>query len=73
MTYLVGIAFVLILGALVYAGISMVRNSSDGKARKPDMMRALALRVGVSVLLFLLVLLSYKLGWINPTGIPLKR
>ncbi len=72
MKYLVALAFLVILGALAYAGLSMVRNSSDGKTRKPDMMRALALRVGVSVLLFLAVLLSYKLGWITPTGIALK-
>ncbi|WP_418319253.1 DUF2909 domain-containing protein [Piscinibacter sakaiensis] len=72
MTYLVGIAFVVILGALAYAGVSMVRDSSEHKTKKPDMMRALALRVGVSVLLFLFVLMSYKLGWIAPTGIPLR-
>jgi hypothetical protein len=29
------------------------------------------LRVGLSVLLFLCILLSYWLGWIHPTGIPL--
>ncbi len=72
MKYMVGFAFVVILGALAYAGFSMVRDSSDGKAKSPNMMRALALRVGASVLLFLCLLLSYKMGWINPTGIPLK-
>jgi hypothetical protein len=33
------------------------------------MARALAVRVGLSVLLFLCILISYKLGWIQPTGI----
>jgi hypothetical protein len=33
------------------------------------MMRALALRVGLSVLLFICVLVAWKLGYIRPTGI----
>jgi Protein of unknown function (DUF2909) len=37
------------------------------------MMRALALRVGLSVLLFAFILLSYWMGWIHPTGIPLGQ
>jgi hypothetical protein len=36
------------------------------------MARALAVRVGLSVAIFLLVLLSYALGWIQPSGIPLR-
>jgi hypothetical protein len=31
---------------------------------------ALALRVGVSILLFACILLSWKFGFIQPTGIP---
>jgi hypothetical protein len=27
--------------------------------------------VGISVVLFLCILLSWKMGWIKPTGIPL--
>jgi hypothetical protein len=34
------------------------------------MARALAFRVGFSVLLFLVVLISYWMGWIKPTGLP---
>jgi hypothetical protein len=33
------------------------------------MAKALAFRVGFSVLLFIVVLISYSLGWIEPTGI----
>lgn len=72
MKYLVAIAFVAIVGALVLAGVAMVRDGRDGKPKTPSMMRALALRVGLSVLLFLCVLVSYKLGWIQPTGLPLR-
>jgi len=70
MNYLIGLAFVVILGALAFAGISMVRDGRDGKPKSKKMMHALALRVAVSVALFLAILISYKLGWIQPTGIP---
>lgn len=72
MKVLIVIAFVVILGALAYAGIAMVRDNGSRPVKSPHMMRALALRVGVSVLLFGALLLSYKLGWISPTGIPLR-
>jgi hypothetical protein len=51
-------------------GISMVKDGRDGKPKSDRMMRALALRVGISVLLFLCLLGSYLMGWIKPTGIP---
>ncbi|MDO9315120.1 MAG: DUF2909 domain-containing protein [Burkholderiaceae bacterium] len=70
MKYLIGIAFATIIGALVYAGVSMVQDGRDGKPKSHSMMHALALRVGVSVLLFLCLLGSYLMGWIQPTGIP---
>ena len=70
MKIVIALAFVVILGALGYAGISMLRGGREGRGRPGTMMRALALRVGVSVALFLLLLLAYQLGWIRPTGIP---
>ena len=70
MKIIVVLALVAILAALLYAGISMVRDGRDGRAKTPTMMRALAWRVGISVALFLGLLLCYKLGWIQPTGIP---
>lgn len=70
MKYLIGFAFLGIIGALTLAGISMVRDGRDGKPKSDRMMRALALRVGISVLLFLCLLGSYLMGWIQPTGIP---
>lgn len=73
MKILIGLAFVGILGALALAGLFMLRDGSDGKPRSGKMMRALALRVGLSVLLFVAILLSYALGWIEPTGIPLGK
>ena len=73
MKYLVAFAFVGILGALAMAGVFMMRDGRDGKPKTGNMMRALAVRVGLSVLLFAFILLSYLLGWIQPTGIPLGK
>lgn len=77
MTYIVIVAFVAILGSLAAALVFMMRGGqpSDAPAdtpRKNHMARALAFRVGFSVLLFLVVLVSYWMGWIHPTGLPLK-
>ena len=73
MKYLIGIAFIGILGALAMAGVFMLRDGRDGKPKTGNMMRALALRVGLSVLLFACILLAYFAGWIHPTGIPIGR
>ena len=74
MKVLIAVAFVAILGALAYAGVAMVRGRQEpGQQRKKDMARALALRVAMSVALFLCILLAYKLGWIQPTGVPAGR
>jgi hypothetical protein len=73
MDYVIGLAFAGILGALAMAGVFMLRDGRDGKPRSEKMMHALALRIGLSVLLFVFILLSWWLGWIHPTGIPLGR
>jgi hypothetical protein len=73
MTYLVLIAFIAILASLGSALYFMMQGSGhgpDGKPRSGGMARALAFRVGFSILLFLCVLLAWKLGYIQPTGIP---
>lgn len=71
MKIVIAVAFVLILGALAIAGVAMLRGGRDDAAKPGMMMRALAWRVGLSVLLFVCVLVSYLLGWIQPTGVPL--
>jgi hypothetical protein len=65
MKIVVAIAFVLILGSLASALFFLMRD----KGRSNRTVHALALRVGLSITLFLLVLFSYKMGWIRPTGI----
>lgn len=61
-----------VLVALASAGLFMLRKSSDPGSRSPAMARALAIRVGLSISVFLLVLLAWHLGWIRPTGIPIS-
>lgn len=80
MKYLVIAAFIAILGSLGAALVFMMRGgqSSEGSAendppRKNHMAKALAFRVGFSILLFVVVLISYLMGWIQPTGLPLQR
>jgi hypothetical protein len=69
MKYLVALAFLAIIASLGSALFFMMRDGRDGKPKTSNMARALALRVGFSVLLFLCILLAWKLGYIQPTGI----
>ena len=69
MKFLVVIAFVGILGSLGSALWFMMRDGQDGRPKTSNMARALALRVGLSILLFLCILAGWKLGWIQPGGI----
>jgi Protein of unknown function (DUF2909) len=73
MDIVVGVAFAVIVGALALAGVFMLRGGGDGRSKSGNMMRALAVRIAVSVALFVCILVSWRLGWIHPTGIPLGR
>ncbi|CAG9175221.1 twin transmembrane helix small protein [Cupriavidus respiraculi] len=65
MRIVIVIAFILILCSLGSALFFMMRD----QGKTPNMMRSLALRVGLSIALFLFILLSYRMGWIQSTGI----
>ena len=73
MNILIGVSFAVILAALAWAGVAMLRGGGKEGSKGGDMMRALAVRVALSILLFAFILLSYWLGWIKPTGVPLGR
>lgn len=68
--YLVLFAFVAIVGSLAAALYFMMQDGRNGTAKTNHMARALAVRVGLSILLFACVLIAWKLGYIQPTGIP---
>ncbi|MEO7338198.1 MAG: DUF2909 domain-containing protein [Caldimonas sp.] len=73
MKYLVAIAFLGIVGALTMAGVFMLRGGREGEPKSAAMMRALAVRVALSILLFACILVSWQLGWIHPTGVPIGK
>ena len=73
MSYLIAFAFIAILGSLASALYFMMKDGTNGKAKTSHMARALALRVGLSVLLFVCILAAWKLGYIQPTGLPAGR
>lgn len=73
MKYLVVIAFVAILASLASALFFMMRNGKTDKAKGNYMAKALAVRVGLSVVLFLCILIAWQLGYIQPTGLPASR
>ena len=73
MKYLVIAGFAAIIASLGFALVFMLRGSADNNQKSKKMAWALALRVGLSILLFLCVLLAWKLGYIQPTGIPAGR
>lgn len=65
MKIVVAIAFILIIASLGSALVFLMKD----RGRTDRTLHALALRVGFSVALFLLLLIGYRLGWIEPTGI----
>lgn len=65
MKIFVAIAFTLIIASLGSALFFLMRD----KGRSNRTVQALAIRVGLSITLFLFVLGAYRMGWIAPTGL----
>ncbi len=65
------LALVLVLVALASAGLFMLRKGPADGQRDSRMARALAWRVGLSIALFLFVMFSWRMGWIQPGGLPI--
>lgn len=76
MTVVIVIALIAILAALASAGVFMLKRPKPGEPRDAAdkrMARALAVRVGLSVAIFVFILVAWKLGWILPKGLPAGR
>ena len=69
MEFIVIFAFIAILASLGAAMYFMLKDGQDGKPKTSRMAQALAVRIGFSVLLFVCILVAWKLGYIQPTGI----
>ncbi len=78
MQFLIALAFIAIIASLGAALFFMMRGGGQSPAdpstaaqqRNKGMAKALAVRVAVSVVLFICVLLAWKLGYIQPHGLP---
>ncbi len=69
MKWVILVAFVLIIGSMVSAMVFLIRD----RGRSRNVLRSLGLRVGFSILLFLLILLAHHFGWIEAGGVPVGR
>lgn len=72
MRTLVAIAFAAIILSLIMAGFFMLKG--EGKNRGRNMATALTVRIGLSVLVFVVLMVLWSLGYISPTGyFPVER
>jgi hypothetical protein len=60
------LAFVAIIGSLLSALVFMMRD----RGRTRNTVRALGVRVGLSIALFVFLLVANQLGWIQSHGLP---
>ena len=65
MKLIIGLAFLGILASLGSAFFFLMKDKSQSSRT----VNALSVRIGLSVLLFLCILFSYWMGWIEATGI----
>ncbi len=73
MKYVIALGFVGILGSLGFALFFMMKDGRDGRAKSGGMARALTVRIGLSVFLFLCLLLAWRLGYIQPGGLAVGK
>jgi hypothetical protein len=74
--FLIG-GLIAVLGALAAAGFFLVKERKDDEGHPPPRVsrvtKALTLRIGLSVFLFVCLLLAWKFGYIQPTGLPIQK
>jgi hypothetical protein len=67
------LARILVIGLLILIVASLgnaLFHLATGKGDSRKMLRALTFRVGLSIGLFLLLMLAWRLGYIAPHGVP---
>ena len=75
MKVLMVVVLLAVIGALASAGYFMLKRdpgaaTDDPAARDRRMAQALAVRVGLCVALFIVILVSWAMGWVKPGGLP---
>jgi len=66
MRWLVILCLIAIVASMASALVFLFRDGGRGSTR---MLRALTLRVAISVGLFIFLMAAYKFGWIGPQGV----
>jgi hypothetical protein len=61
------VVFVLLAAIVSSLGIGLYHLSS-GKGDSNKMLRALTIRITLSILLFVLLMIAWRLGWISPNA-----
>jgi len=65
MKYLLLLFFLFIAYSLGSALFYMMKDNGGSKR----MVKALTMRIGISILLFIFLIISFKMGWIKPAGV----
>lgn len=65
MKYIILLFFIFIVYSLGSALYYMMKDEGGSKR----MVKALTMRIGVSILLFVVIIFSFWMGWIKPTGV----
>ena len=73
MKFVIVIVLIAIVIVLASAGVVMLRKPRDGRPNDARMARTLMWRVLLSIGLFVFILLAWRLGWIQPSTLPLSR
>ena len=67
MKFSIALVFIGIIGSLIAAGVFMVRGGADKQDKAANMAKALSWRIGLSIALFVAIIFSYAMGWIQPS------
>ena len=65
MKYIILLFFIFIVYSLGSALYYMMKDEGGSKR----MVKALTMRIGISILLFVVIIISFWMGWIKPTGV----
>lgn len=70
MTGIKWLVLLIFLGIILSLVSAMLHLVHDYKGETRRMVRALSVRIGLSILLFIVLWASWKMGWIEPNTVP---
>jgi len=60
---------IVLIGIIASLGVALFHLVHDRKGESKSMVRALTVRISLSVALFILLFIAYAAGWIQPHGL----